>query len=87
MNIGQDDSGHQEWIRSFVRATSPTRDAAGSPSSRSSRPRVTRVGRWLRNTSLDELRLVSSAEDELGRTVHLSPQYGLYRPHSACASP
>ncbi|MBI5287645.1 MAG: sugar transferase [Chloroflexi bacterium] len=87
MKIGQDDSEHREWIRAFVRDDQPySRDSAGSAVFKVvDDPRVTRVGRWLRNASLDELpQLINILRGEMnlvGPRPPIAYEYGLYRPH------
>jgi lipopolysaccharide/colanic/teichoic acid biosynthesis glycosyltransferase len=51
-----DDSHHREWLKEFVRNDRPYSTTAGQPAFKVvADPRVTRVGRWLRRLSLDEV--------------------------------
>lgn len=57
MHAGSDHAEHARWISEFVRRDQPyTRDQSGLPIYKvTDDPRVTRVGRWLRRRSLDEV--------------------------------
>lgn len=51
-----DDTHHREWLKEFVRNDSPYSIDAGAASYKVvADPRVTRVGRWLRRLSIDEV--------------------------------
>lgn len=55
MYTGADETVHQEYIRAFVEGTTPADKGASGIYKLEADPRVTRVGRLLRKTSLDEL--------------------------------
>jgi lipopolysaccharide/colanic/teichoic acid biosynthesis glycosyltransferase len=51
-----DDTHHREWLKDFVRNDSPYSTATGRRAFKVvADPRVTRVGRWLRRLSIDEV--------------------------------
>ena len=87
MKPDQDDGGHRDWIRAFVRSDQPyAQDTDGAPIFKLvDDPRVTRVGRWLRKTSMDELpQLLNVLRGEMnivGPRPPVSYEYQLYRPH------
>ena len=61
-----DQSAHQAYIRAFVEGRIETSDVAGAKFKMTHDPRVTRVGRMLRKTSLDELpQLVNVLKGEM----------------------
>jgi lipopolysaccharide/colanic/teichoic acid biosynthesis glycosyltransferase len=56
MKAGNDDSIHREYYEQLVRGTAEPRvNSRGEPVYLLDDPRITRVGRFLRRTSLDEL--------------------------------
>jgi len=50
-----DSSAHESYIRAFVNGTTPSSDSSSARFKLTNDPRVTRIGRILRRTSLDEL--------------------------------
>ena len=86
MKTGGDNGEHQKWIRSFVQSDKPyARDEAGAPIYKMTNdPRVTRVGRWLRRASLDEmpqlLNVLRGEMNIIGPRPPVAYEYGLYGP-------
>jgi lipopolysaccharide/colanic/teichoic acid biosynthesis glycosyltransferase len=55
MRQNSDQSLHQAYIKEFVEGQAAPSDADGSKFKLTNDPRVTRIGRFIRKTSLDEL--------------------------------
>ena len=88
MQIGGDDTEHRRWVRAWVYADRPyARDDAGQPVFKlTNDPRVTRVGRWLRRASVDEMpQLINVLRGEMNIVGPRPPvvyEYGLYGPRA-----
>lgn len=88
MQMGGDDAEHRRWVRAWVFADRPyARDGDGRPVFKlTNDPRVTRVGRWLRRTSIDEMpQLINVLRGEMNVVGPRPPvvyEYGLYGPRA-----
>ena len=55
MYVDAGEGTHQNYIRAFVEGTAEVSGKEGSSYKLTGDPRITRVGRWIRRTSIDEL--------------------------------